>query len=307
MIDGQDYVYVLAASPAFARDGICFAARVSGLHRSADGGASWAPAYATLALEGELPTLVAVLSPAFPTDGTVFAGVAGGVLRSLDRGLTWEAIPLPAPPPTVTSLVVSPDFEQDGQLFAGTLEDGVFRSADRGRSWHAWNFQLLDLRCLALAASPAFAQDETLFAATETGLYRSTNGGRAWREAALPDDAAPVLSLALSPAYAADQTLFAGTDGVGLLRSRDRGHTWETLGGEALAGSINAVLLDPGYPQAPGILVLCDDQAWHSCDDGLSWVLLPGEGISALAAPAGLAVAAPVLAGGVDGTVWRLR
>ena len=37
----QDAVYALATSPEFARDGVCFAARNSGLYRSDDGGGAW--------------------------------------------------------------------------------------------------------------------------------------------------------------------------------------------------------------------------------------------------------------------------
>ena len=301
-----DFVYGMAVSPAFVEDGCCFAARTSGLFRSEDAGITWALAPQNLNLDAGLAALAVAVSPAFRTDRMVFAGVAGGVLRSLDAGHNWEAIPLPSPPPVVTCLAVSPDIEQDGYLFAGTMEDGIFRSPDRGRSWHSWNFGLLDLRCLALAASPAFAEDETLFAATETALYRSTNGGRAWRETGLPLEASPVLSLALSPAFRADGVLFAGTDAGQFQRSRDRGRTWEVLGSSALDGSINAVLLSPEYPDRHHVLVLCDDCLWLSRDDGATWVPLEGEGISAVAAPNGLGTGAFLLAGTVGGGVAHI-
>lgn len=299
----QDYVYSLAASPAFARDGLCFAARRSGLYRSADHGMTWKAADVHLQLREPLAVLALALSPAFPTDGTAFAGVAGGVLRSRDHGAAWEAIPLPAPPPTVSCLAVSPAYEEDGQVFAGTLEDGVFRSADRGRSWHAWNFGLLDLRCLALAVSPRFAADETLFVGTETGLYRSTNGGRAWREVEPLSEAAPILSLAL--AAGPDLVIFAGTDATGLWRSADGGRSWEPLGRDALTGAINSVLLGPRYPTEPDILALCDDTVWLSRDDGRTWRPVLGEGISAIAAPEGLSPGATVLVGDLAGRVMR--
>jgi len=69
-----DVVYALAASPQFDRDGICFAGRASGLNRSADGGASWRPAYATLNLSEALSTSAVVVSPDFASDRAVFAG-----------------------------------------------------------------------------------------------------------------------------------------------------------------------------------------------------------------------------------------
>ena len=51
-----DIVNALAASPQFERDGVCFAARNSGLYRSDDSGRSWRCAYDTLALDAPLVT-----------------------------------------------------------------------------------------------------------------------------------------------------------------------------------------------------------------------------------------------------------
>ena len=130
----EDPVYSLAASPNFtyAERGICFAARPSGLYRSADGGLTWQDAYASLDLDAALTTASVVLSPNFEKDQNLFAGVPGGVLRSVDGGHQWQIATLPSPPPFVLTLVISPTFERDGILLAGTMEDGVFRSA-RGR------------------------------------------------------------------------------------------------------------------------------------------------------------------------------
>ena len=170
----------------------------------------------------------------------MFAGVYGAMMRSYDRGANWQYAELRTPPPVVTCLAVSPAYEQDGILFAGTLEDGVFRSADRGTRWAAWNFGLIDLGVLCLALSPAFGQDETLVVGTETGVFRSTNGGRAWRELGLPTDLAPVLSVAFSPDYASDGLLLAGTESNGLWMSHDSGRSWELV--EALVdGAVNAL------------------------------------------------------------------
>jgi len=73
----EDVVYALAASPQFDRDGVCFAGRASGLYRSANGGASWQPAYATLNLSEDLSTSAVVVSPDFASDRAVFAGSRG--------------------------------------------------------------------------------------------------------------------------------------------------------------------------------------------------------------------------------------
>jgi hypothetical protein len=313
-----DIVYSIAISPNFTHDGICFAARRSGLYRSEDGGVTWRSAYEALGLSALLPTMAVAVSPDFVEDRSVFAGVLGGILRSRDGGSSWSIAELPSPPPLVSALVVSPDFAHDSTLLAATMEDGVFRSADRGSRWASWNFGLLDLRVLTLAVSPAFAHDETLFAGTESGLFRSTNGGRAWREIDFPTTAAPVLSLALSPAYAADGILFAGTEGSGgpeypsgLLRSSDRGRTWVGLGDEAIAGAVNGILLSPDFPRVAHILVVLDSSLVVSRDGGQTWSpwradFCFDQGIGCAVAPQGLDSGALVLVGLVDGGVMRL-
>ena len=43
-------VHALAASPTFAKDGICFAAHTAGLASSEDGGRTWRDAYTALEL-----------------------------------------------------------------------------------------------------------------------------------------------------------------------------------------------------------------------------------------------------------------
>lgn len=309
--EAQDITYALAASPNFTQDGICFAARGSGLYRSDDGGNTWHFAYDALNLEAPLATTAVAVSPSFESDQSVFAGVPGGILRSVDGGQSWHIATLPSPPPVVSALVVSPNFVDDGTLLAGTLEDGVFRSADRGSHWSAWNFGLLDLNTLALAISPDFANDETLFVGTESGIFRSTNGGRAWREVNFPPEFAPVLSLALSPNYAHDGTLFAGTESCGLLHSDDRGRTWTRLGEDAVTGAVNSIVLSPEFPVKTDVLVMLSEAVLVSRDGGQSWSdwkagLAIEEGLASVAAPQGLDPGTPLLVGLVRGGVLRI-
>jgi photosystem II stability/assembly factor-like uncharacterized protein len=307
----QDITYAIATSPDFAQDGICFAARRSGLYRSNDGGDTWYFVYDTLSLETPLATLAVAVSPDFAGDKSVFAGVPGGVLRSFDAGESWRITPFPSPPPVVSSLVISPHYAHDGVLLAGTIEDGVFRSADRGSHWVAWNFGLLDLGVLCMVISADFARDETLFAGTETGLFCSTNGGRAWREVDFPTNLAPVLCMALSPDYAYDGTLFAGTESHGLYRSYDRGHSWSRLGEEILTDAVNAVTLAPRFPASSEVLVMLTDRLLWSGDGGISWSDWKADrifdrGLASLVAPLGLGPDTPLLVGLAEGGVVRV-
>jgi photosystem II stability/assembly factor-like uncharacterized protein len=308
----QDLVHALAASPDFEHDGICFAARSTGLYGSQDGGQTWGNACDSLAVEVPLTTAAVALSPAFATDRTLFAGVSGAILRSSDGGSSWYAAALPTPPPFVLSLVTSPNFVRDGVVLAGTMEDGVFRSGDRGVHWAAWNFGFLDLNVLCLAMSPAFAEDETVCAGTDSGVFRSTNGGRAWREVDFLTDLAPVLSLALAPGDTSHGLLFAGTEDNGLYSSRDQGRSWNRLGEGKIDGAVNVILLSPEFSTRPEMLVALADALLVSRDGGQTWSdwnpdFDGRQGITAVAAPQGLGPGASLLVGTVEGEIEIIR
>ena len=310
----SDPLHALAVSPGVAVDGLCFAARQSGLYRSTDGGATWAPALgATAAAPTRAPTPTATcvaFSPDFAGDRTLFAGALGGVMRSRDGGRTWRVSVLPPPPPLVSGLVVSPAFAEDGVVVAGTVEDGILHSADRGETWRRWNFGLLDLSVLALAISPVFAADEALFAGTETGVFVSANGGRAWKETGFPDAAAPILALAVSSRFGEDGVVWAGTERHGLWRSADRGASWERVGGGMIDGAVNQIVLASADAVEDLLLVAQPEALLLSRDGGTTWAVVAeeriGGGIASVAAPFGLVSGATLLLGRRDGSLTRV-
>jgi photosystem II stability/assembly factor-like uncharacterized protein len=120
-----------------------------------------------------------------------------------------------------------------------------------------------------------------------------------------------VLSLALSPGYADDGVLLAGTESHGMYRSADEGRTWTRLAQETIPGTVNALLLAPGYPDTPHILAAQDDSLLVSRDDGAAWSPWSEDldleaGVASLAAPQGLDAGAPLLVGLADGRVLRI-
>jgi photosystem II stability/assembly factor-like uncharacterized protein len=302
----QDYVYKLVGCGR-----TCFAARNSGLYRTEDAGRTWQTAYQSLDTTEPLPTLTVAISPDFEHDPRIFAGLSGGIFRSLNNGQAWENIPLPPPPPVISALELSPNFEEDGVVFGATLEDGVLFSADRGYHFGAWNFGLLDLNILCLAISPDFARDETVFVGTQSGVFRSMNGGRAWREVELPVGYEAVLSLALSPDFARDRILLAGTERQGLLLSADAGESWQRLGGDVFTEALDAIHLAPNFSTHPEILALHAGNVLHSTDRGETWTpwrenSLAAEEVTAILAPGGFDAGALILVGLVNGNILRL-
>ncbi len=267
----RNAIYATAALTTVEGTRTCFAASISGLIRSNDDGHTWQDAYASLNPQKPITTIAIAGSPTFASDRYVLSGTIDGVLVSHDAGVTWSAIQLPAPPPAISSFAFSPNFDEDGTVFAGTLKDGVYRSTDRGQRWDVWNFGLTDLQVLDLAVSPDFANDQTLFAAAESGVYRSTNGGRSWNDVPFNPDLAPVISLTISPSYSADNTILAGTEACGLHGSTDRGQSWTPLGDGYLEGAVNAIMFSAEPTDHPRILVLAENRVVASSDGGTSW------------------------------------
>ena len=223
----QDYTHEVIAS----KGGTLFAARHSGLYCSQDGGKTWQLAYEGLNIQEPIPTHAVALSPDFDEDKVVLSGVTGGVLVSKNGGQDWVFARFHEPTPTVTALVVSPGFSDDGLALAATLEDGVFLSEDGGMSWQAWNFGLLDWNVNCLAISPNFLNDRMVFIGVETGVYRSANGGRSWRDLPFPDEAASVVEIVLSPTFSEDGVIMVDTEERGRYRSDDGGQTWAPSAG----------------------------------------------------------------------------
>lgn len=284
-----DTVFSLAASPDFAQDGICFAACASGLYRSQDGGRSWESISFSAEHHGQMAATALAVSPDYAQDRSLFIAVKGGVLRSSDGGDTWFTARFPAPPPLFSALAVSPSFEYDGVLLAGTMEDGVFASSDRGTHWQPWNFGLFDLNVLCIALSPNLQQDETVLAGAETGLYRSANGGRAWRATAFPTDKAPVLCLAFVNEGAAGKTrILAGAENHGLWVSGDEGESWTRLAPAIIPESVNDIQIIRKPDGSRHLFALVNDGLLTSADGGQTWTRLmqTGDAPTALLAAA---------------------
>jgi photosystem II stability/assembly factor-like uncharacterized protein len=260
----------LAPSPEFRRDGICFAAHHSGLLKTDDHGTSWQSLYSAFAPEfGSFSSTAVAVSASFVRAGTVLAAIPGGIGRSDDAGKTWRFSRLQLPPPLITSLALSPDFEHDGRAFAGSLQDGVLKTDDGGASWHAWNAGLIDREVLSLAISPRFPMNQTVFAGTGTGVFGSRNAGRSWQPRDIPVGDSAILCLAVRE----NGVVFGGTEDAGLWRSLDHGEHWHRVGRDLLPEEIRSVVL----VMAQGLVVIGEGIVVQSDDDGDTWTELAGE------------------------------
>ena len=181
----------------------------------------------------------------------VVAGLPNGLIRSANNGRSWQNCIIEQTEAPILSLAISPQFQKDRLIFAGTDGDGVLRSTDGGRRWQLANFGLRDFTILELVTAPVWDRREYVFAISEAAVYQSPNAARAWRKAELPGDAGLPSALAVSPTFSEDSTVYLGCEDGRVLISTDAGRSYRHLAETSALPPINAMLFD----QAGDLLV----------------------------------------------------
>jgi len=245
---------------------------------------------------------------------TVYAEAQHGDLirfnRKTGEGVDIQPQPLPGEEPLKWNwnapLILSPHAPK--RLYFAAQK--VFRSDDRGDSWKTvspdlsrrldrnklpvmgrqWSIDAVARHTstsvfgniVALAESPKV--ENLLYAGTDDGLLQvSENGGDNWRRVdkfpGVPDMA---YVSKVEPSRHHGDTVFVAFDHHKMgdfkpyvLRSRDRGHTFESIAGNLPErGSVNTVIEDPARP---GLLYVGTEfGVFFTLDEGKSWVQLKG-------------------------------
>ncbi len=261
----------------------------SGVYKSTDYGASWAPSSVGISY---LALQAMAVDPVTPN--TIYAGTYGdgsvpydGVFKSSDGGATWHQTGELANiwngvrynRPVVYALGV--DRLNPNRVFAGTrmkyLPDGslggggVFRTENGGSTWIPANTGLPneDLYVYDLALDPSHP-GRVYAALHQHGLYRSDNYGGSW----YPLSGTPYAGRAVAIDPFNPSTLFFGAvKKLGIVRSTDAGAGWAQIGGgwDTMVGSLSPDPIHPGALYA-GILVdNTDYYLMRSTNSGSSW------------------------------------
>lgn len=210
---------------------------------------------------------------------------------------------------TVASLAVSPSFNENNLVLAGTMA-GVFCSEDRGKTWKISNEGITSPYIQALAFAPNVANHEVAFAgALEGGVYRSDNGGETWQQLDFWQGAASVTCLAVSPNFADDGVMLAGTQEDGVFKSTNRGRTWNSANFGIMELSIQAVAISPDFAEDQTAFIAGGDGLYRTLDEGRAWRLvdrgLDSMAIQAIAVSPNFAEDRTILVGTEDMGVFK--
>ncbi len=234
-----------------------------GVHRSLDGGATWAPANQGLSSPA-LSAGALALDPA-NSDHLVLWTVTGGLYTSTDGAASWQAL-TPGLPGVVTQLA----FSASGQrLYAAVFGQGLFHSANGGHRWQ--RLDPVENGPFATFSLPRDA-DGTLFAGSASGPWRSVDDGASWSLAAEGLQAQRISALANLGGDGAGP-LLAGTEGGTLWRSPAAGGPWArsfpASGTEADGTAISSLAIDPEDPQT--VWATASSRLLRSTDGGRTW------------------------------------
>jgi photosystem II stability/assembly factor-like uncharacterized protein len=292
-----------------------------------------------------------------PSDPNVMAlGISEGVLLSLDGGRSWDRISRGYRSlHNVESLAFDPVDPQT--LYVGTWHLG-FKTSNGGKKWEPIQEGMItDSDMFSLLVNPA--DPNVLYSSACTGIYRSSNAGALWTKLrnGLPKDANRTRTLLIDPVdptivYAGTtvglfvsrdeganwrllvpglvinaiavhpgdhSVVLVGSDDAGVLRSVDRGETFEAVNTGFIHRQIADLAVSPDHPSSLYAAVTFDRQyggffftddhgaTWRSYNDGLPQDVV--DSITCVTAPAGaevyLGTKAGVFAGVPGEKPWR--
>lgn len=264
---------------------LAFAATVSDLYRSTDGGTTWTR---TEVVGGQTTHDVEVAA-----DGTVYLGTDDSIWRSTDDGLTWSKLTLGIG--TIDAVLeVTIDPTNGSHLWAG-ISDGfgsqannVIRSTDSGATWSSVTPPLATpISCTGITLDPTDTDRVfAVFGGAFGGgsVWFSADGGTTWtdRSAGLPNNPMQDAVHDGTRVLVGGGQLF-GSQSVGLYVSSDNGATWDSLHDITWPQLVvNDIALDP--TDTDTVLVATAGTGVHrSTDGGASWQLgIGGTGALAL-------------------------
>jgi hypothetical protein len=262
----------LALDPGTAQT-VYAASEDGGVHKSIDGGESWAPA--NTGLPSEAAEFINALAIDPDTPQTLYAATQGGVFKTTNGAASWSDASdgITAAPKALLSLAIDPS-EPETLYAGGRFNGGVFKSTDGGGEWSEASSGLVPDEIAALAVDPETPGTVYAGARVTHGVHKSTDGGASWTAAGSGLTVGGVRELAIDPTTPA--TLYATTfDGV--FKSTDGAAGWSATG--LGATNVLSLAIDPADPETlyAGLDEEESPEGVHrTTDGGVGWGALGG-------------------------------
>ncbi|NEO30174.1 MAG: sialidase [Symploca sp. SIO3C6] len=226
------------------------------------------------------------ISNAFTKDQTLFLGGFDGLFKSTDGGNVWqEKDTLSAK--IITTVALSPNYENDSTVAIGTYKKGAYISNDRGVTWKPINkglniprykkelakpFIIEKPRFYSVVLSPNYAEDKTIFATLRYKFLKSNDGGKHWQNIPLPKVAGYSLReiiMVASPSIAIDNTVYLGTYQGIVYKSTDGGAKFTVVGN--IGHSIRALVISPEFSSDKTLYAAGYKGVYKTVDQGATW------------------------------------
>ena len=188
-----------------------------------------------------------------------------GIYRSADNGTSWQLVPSFPAPAIATSI-----YSFSHSLFVLTSGEGsvLYRSQDDGATWEIAG------RGTLAAVTHLVPLGDTLFARTGldsrlSNMYTSIDTGKTWTLVSSPGSIGSVVATRGRSSAVVGRSLLFGGSPNGLIRSANRGLTWQSV--SAVPDIKNAVLYDLATKSNDQLYLATNQGVFSSSDNGQTW------------------------------------
>lgn len=273
-IDAVD-VLSLAVNSQDGRE-VYLGTKASGIFKSGDGGELWKQLEAAEVTPVKVYSMVVDQFNPEIVYATAVLGGRGKIMKSTDAGGTWkETYTEPADGSLVLSLALNPQNSQN--IFAGTDQGQILSSGDGGETWKSV-FWTWEKKAVYKIAYDNFDPSVIYFVIFQSGVLRTVDGGASFEELKqkanltgfyeMGESLQDPVSIKTDPARA--DWVYAGTSD-GLLRSRDKGDSWEIVKTLNKAEEFDIRSIDVNPANSDEIICAAAQTFYKSNDGGVNW------------------------------------
>lgn len=198
---------------------------------------------------------------------TIYVASGPRVYKTTNCARTWRSSDFEIPVSAVTVDLVSSSI-----VYAANARGDLLKSTDAGASWRA--IHRFENPVKRIVIPTAAREQSTIYVATQaTGIFRSDDGGGTWTDlrSGMQGFAGAFDFRALIPAGDRAGTLLHASR-YGILRSADRGTTWQPLTLITAAATVDILSLGVNPRNSQEIAYTSATTFYKSSDGGRTWV-----------------------------------